>query len=117
MVEPMSAITTHVLDITRGLPAQGVRIELERKQGEEWLVLGSGVTDGDGRIRDLLPPESPLRAGLYRLRFQTGEYFSGLGIAALHPFIEIVFDARDESAHYHIPLLVTPHAYSTYRGS
>jgi 5-hydroxyisourate hydrolase len=117
MVEPMSAITTHVLDITRGLPAQGVRIELEHKQGEQWLTLGSGATDGDGRLRDLLAPESSLRAGTYRLRFLTGTYFSRLGIAALHPFIEIVFDARDESAHYHIPLLVSPHAYSTYRGS
>lgn len=113
----MSAITTHVLDITRGLPAQGVRVELERKQGEQWLALGSGVTDSDGRLCDLLPRESALRLGLYRLRFQTGEYFSRLGIAALHPLIEIVFDARDEGAHYHVPLLVTPHAYSTYRGS
>lgn len=113
----MSAVTTHVLDIARGLPAQGVRIELEQKQGEKWLALGSGITEGDGRLRDLLPVESPLRPGLYRLRFLTGEYFSRLGIAALHPFVEIVFDARDEGAHFHIPLLVTPHAYSTYRGS
>jgi len=112
----MSAITTHVLDITRGLPAQGVRIELERQQDEQWLALSSGVTDGDGRLRDLLARES-LRTGLYRLRFLTGEYFSRLGIAALHPFIEIVFDVRDKGAHYHIPLLLSPHAYSTYRGS
>ena len=113
----MSAITTHVLDITRGLPAQGVRIELEQKQGGEWLALGSGVTNSDGRLSDLLPRESTLRPGLYRLRFLTGEYFSRFGIAALHPFIEIVFDARDEGANYHIPLLLSPHAYSTYRGS
>ena len=113
----MSAITTHVLDITRGLPAEGVRIELERKQDEQWLALGSGVTDGNGRLSDLLPRESTLRPALYRLRFLTGEYFSRLGITALHPFIEIVFDARDEGGHYHVPLLVTPHAYSTYRGS
>lgn len=113
----MSTITTHVLDITRGLPAQGVRIELERKQGEQWLALGSGVTDDDGRLRDLLAPESPMRPGLYRLRFLTGEYYSRLGITALHPFIEIVFDVHDEGAHYHIPLLLSPHAYSTYRGS
>lgn len=113
----MSGVTTHVLDITRGLPAQGVRIELEQKQGELWLAVGSGVTDGDGRLRDLLPSEFILCPGIYRLRFLTGEYFSRLGITALHPFIEIVFDARDEGAHYHIPLLVAPHAYSTYRGS
>jgi 5-hydroxyisourate hydrolase len=113
----MGAITTHVLDITQGLPARGVRIELEQKQGEKWLALGSGVTDGDGRLRDLLPQESDLRPGMYRLRFLTGEYFARLGITALHPFIEVVFDARDDRAHYHIPLLVSPHAYSTYRGS
>ena len=113
----MSTITTHVLDITRGLPAQGVRIELEQNQGGDWLTLSSGVTDGDGRLTNLLPRESTLRPGLYRLRFLTGEYFSRLGITALHPLIEIVFDARDEGAHYHIPLLLSPHAYSTYRGS
>jgi len=113
----MSAITTHVLDLTRGLPAQGVRIELEQKQNNKWLALGSGTTDNDGRLRNLLPENAPLNPGTYRLRFHTGEYFSSSGITALHPYIEVVFDVRGANAHYHIPLLVTPHAYSTYRGS
>jgi 5-hydroxyisourate hydrolase len=113
----VSAITTHVLDLTRGLPAQGVRVELELRQGNDWLALASGATDSDGRLRNLLPQNSPLDPGTYRLRFFTGEYFSRSGISPLHPFIEIVFDVRDANAHYHIPLLVTPHAYSTYRGS
>jgi 5-hydroxyisourate hydrolase len=117
MVEAMSAITTHVLDLMRGSPAQAVRIELEQKQGDKWLALTSGVTDNDGRLRELLPPQAPLHPGTYRLRFHTAEYFARSGIAALHPLVEIVFDVRDQSAHYHIPLLVTPHAYSTYRGS
>ena len=113
----MSAITTHVLDLTRGLPAQGVRIELEQKQDNKWHALASGVTDKDGRLRDLLPENAPLAPGTYRLRFHTGEYFSTSGMTALHPYIEIVFTLSEINAHYHIPLLVTPHAYSTYRGS
>jgi 5-hydroxyisourate hydrolase len=117
MVKPVSTVTTHVLDIMRGSPAQGVRIELEQMQNNEWAMLASGFTDGDGRIRDLLPKGLAVQSGTCRLRFFTGEYFAGLGITALHPFVDIVFDARDEDAHYHIPLLVTPHAYSTYRGS
>jgi 5-hydroxyisourate hydrolase len=113
----MSTITTHVLDITRGLPAPGVRIELEQKREDQWLALASGVTDSDGRLRDLLPGKSPLHPGIYRLRFFSGEYFSASGTIALHPFVDIVFEAREPNAHYHIPLLITPHAYSTYRGS
>jgi 5-hydroxyisourate hydrolase len=113
----MSAITTHVLDLTRGLPAQGVRVELEQKQGNDWLTLASGATDDAGRLRNLLPQNSPLDPGTYRLRFFTGEYFSRSGISPLHPLIEIVFNVSDVNAHYHIPLLVAPHAYSTYRGS
>lgn len=113
----MSAITTHVLDLTRGLPAQGIRIELEQKRDSEWLALASGVTNKDGRLRNLLPEHAPLAPGIYRLRFHTGEYFSGAGTVALHPYIEVVFEVRDPNAHYHIPLLATPHAYSTYRGS
>ncbi len=113
----MSAITTHVLDLTHGLPAPGVRIELEQKQGSQWTVLASGITDKDGRLHNLLPHDAALHAGTYRLRFHTGNYFSRSGITALHPYIEIMFDVRDADAHYHIPLLVTPYAYSTYRGS
>jgi len=113
----MSTVTTHVLDTMRGLPAEGVRIELEQKQGEGWLTVAFGVTDNDGRLRNLLSQGSSLRSGTYRLRFLTGEYFSSFGLAALHPFVEIVFEISDEASHYHIPLLVTPHAYSTYRGS
>jgi 5-hydroxyisourate hydrolase len=109
----MSKITTHVLDLGRGLPARGVQVELERKQGDAWLAVAASATDDDGRVRDLLPVE----AGVYRLRFHTGEYFARGGVTALHPVVEIVFEVRDIALHYHIPLLVTPHAYSTYRGS
>lgn len=113
----MSAVTTHVLDIAHGVPARGVGVEIEEKRGSGWVLLGSGKTDSDGRLRDLLADNSPLHEGVYRLRFFTGDYFSRLGIAALHPLVEIVFNAKNEGEHCHIPLLVSPHAYSTYRGS
>ncbi|HTW45138.1 MAG TPA: hydroxyisourate hydrolase [Acidobacteriaceae bacterium] len=113
----MSRITSHVLDLVNGVPALGVRVELERKRGNAWVALASRVTDGDGRVRDLLPAESALEVGAYRLRFHSGEYFAKNGVTALHPMVEIVFEVRDIAGHYHIPLLVTPHAYSTYRGS
>ena len=113
----MSTITTHVLDLSRGLPARGMRVELEQKQDEKYFFISSRVTDNDGRIADLLSGESQLRSGIYRLRFYTGEYFSQLGTPALHPLVEIVFNASDMRARYHIPLLITPHSYSTYRGS
>lgn len=113
----MSTISTHVLDLSRGLPASGVRVELEQKNEEGCFLMGSSVTDNDGRILDLLSGGAQLRLGIYRLRFHTGEYFSQLGMSALHPFVEIVFNASDMRARYHIPLLITPHSYSTYRGS
>jgi 5-hydroxyisourate hydrolase len=116
MDELMSAITTHVLDLTRGLPAGGVRVDLRQRQGERWSPMAHGATDTDGRVRDLLSSEQP-PIGVYRLRFFTGDYFSSLGITALHPFIDVVFEVRGSQTHYHIPLLVTPHGYSTYRGS
>jgi 5-hydroxyisourate hydrolase len=113
----MNKITTHVLDLGNGVPALGVKVELEWKQDDAWVALASRVTDGDGRVHDLLPAEAALKAGVYRLRFHSGKYFAKNGVTALHPVVEIVFEVRDIAAHYHIPLLVTPHAYSTYRGS
>ncbi|HUY82447.1 MAG TPA: hydroxyisourate hydrolase [Acidobacteriaceae bacterium] len=113
----MSKITTHVLDLGNGVPALGVKVELEQRKDEHWVTLGASVTNGDGRARDLLPAEAALETGVYRLRFHSGKYFAKNGVQALHPVVEIVFEVRDIAAHYHIPLLVTPHAYSTYRGS
>lgn len=113
----MNTVTTHVLDLSRGLPAQGVKVELEQKRDEGYCMVGSGLTDDEGRTPNLLSGDTLLRAGIYRLRFYTGEYFSQLGTAALHPFVEIVFSTGEKDTRYHIPLLITPHSYSTYRGS
>jgi 5-hydroxyisourate hydrolase len=113
----MSAITTHVLDTSRGRPAANVEITLEVRAGEGWQTLGTGTTDADGRLRTLLPAGAPLEAGVYRLTFETGRYYAASGIATLYPSIAIVFDTQPGESHYHVPLLVAPFGYSTYRGS
>ncbi len=114
-------ITTHVLDTSTGRPGRGIPIELERAGTEsvfsgaaEWQAVGSGVTDGDGRLRTLTP--QPLAAGTYRLRFQTGAYFEANGQPSFFPLVEIQFTV-EAGQHYHVPLLLSPYGYSTYRGS
>jgi 5-hydroxyisourate hydrolase len=120
----MSAVTTHVLDAARGTPAAGVAIRLETAEGTEdplagssteWAALAEGRTDDDGRIKDLGPDR--LDAGDYRLTFATGEYFDRQGVATFYPQVQITFRITDPEQHYHVPLLLSPFAYSTYRGS
>lgn len=114
----MSAITTHVLDISRGSPARGVPVALEFElEDGGWRVLGKGTTDGDGRLRDLLPAGRPLAIGTYRLIFDTETYFRAHNVEGFYPFVLVVFSILDTDAHYHVPLLLSPHGYSTYRGS
>jgi 5-hydroxyisourate hydrolase len=109
-------ITTHVLDTARGRPAAGVPIVLERASGDGWQELGRGATDADGRLRDLVAEGAPTGAGRYRLTFDTGAYFRDRGEAAFYPEVSVVFTvAADE--HHHVPLLLSPFGYSTYRGS
>jgi 5-hydroxyisourate hydrolase len=109
-------ITTHVLDISVGRPAQGVPVELERMQPGDWLSIGSGVTDADGRQRELTPA-GPVEPGTYRIRFSTAAYFAARKIAGFYPVVEIQFTVEDGAQHYHVPLLLSPFGYSTYRGS
>ncbi len=104
-------ITTHVLDTARGRPAAGVPIRLERKDGADWSLVGEGHTDADGRQRTLTAGE--VAPGVYRLHFDVAAY---LGDAAFYPFVEVAFVVR-EAAHHHVPLLLSPFGYSTYRGS
>lgn len=106
----MSSLSTHVLDAVRGAPAQGIAVTLFGWGGTE---LGSGVTDADGRTGDL---GRDLAIGDYRLRFTTGEYFSAQGVESFYPEVSIAFTVA-EQRHYHVPLLLSPFAYSTYRGS
>jgi 5-hydroxyisourate hydrolase len=113
----MSAITTHVLDISRGTPAAGVPVTLEAQSGDAWKTLARGTTDADGRIADLLPRDAALVPGAYRLRFDTSAYFRGRGVESFFPHVEIVFTVKDAAQHVHVPLLLSPYGYSTYRGS
>ena len=112
----MSQITTHILDTTRGRPAANVTIALLEQVGDEWREMARGVTNSDGRIADLLPKESLLELGVYKLKFFTQEYFARDGIANFYPVVEIVFTVASAD-HYHVPLLLNPFGYATYRGS
>lgn len=114
----MNSITTHVLDTARGRPAASVPITLEvRGDDGAWSLVGRGATDDDGRLRTLVPANTPLQARVYRITFDTDAYFRALGTAGFFPEVSIVFDVRDTAAHYHVPLLLSPFGYSTYRGS
>lgn len=114
----MSAITTHVLDTSRGRPAAGVAVVLERSGGHDtWTVVGRGDTDGEGRQRSLMPDGVPLLAGWYRLTFDTKRYFEGLGVRPFFPTIAVTFLAADGEPHCHVPLLLSPFGYTTYRGT
>ena len=118
----MSAITTHVLDTSIGRPAVGLRVVLERRdKNSEWRMLGHGETDEDGRQRTLMDDHTALDAGIYRLVFDTREYFEARGAHTLYPSViitfEVVEDGTGQTAHYHIPLLLGPFGYTTYRGS
>lgn len=114
-----SPITTHVLDTSRGRPAIGVPVSLSRSTHDHssWELLAESTTDADGRVTDLLAPGS-LQPGTYRLRFDTATYFAQIGVDAFfYPWAEIVFHVEGPHPHYHVPLLLNPFGYSTYRGS
>ena len=114
----MSRITTHVLDTARGCPAAGVGVRLERRSDRgAWSLLGEERTDGDGRARSLLGPDERLVAGIYRLVFATAGYFAENDDPGFFPEVSVVFTVRDPSRPHHVPLLLSPYGYSTYRGS
>lgn len=112
-------ISTHVLDTARGRPAVGVPVRLERlDDGSDGArLISDAVTDADGRVRELAPSSASVPVGRYRLRFDTAAYFSAQRIDAFYPEVSVVFEIRDASQHYHVPLLLNPFGYSTYRGS
>jgi 5-hydroxyisourate hydrolase len=113
----MSQITTHVLDTTRGKPAAGITIVLEElTKANHWIVRGKGETNSDGRLPDLLEADVKLDHGTYRLHFDTGAYFKKHSTPGFYPSVTITFEVTDQT-HYHVPLLLNPYGYSTYRGS
>jgi 5-hydroxyisourate hydrolase len=113
----MSGITTHVLDTSRGRPAQGVPVTLEIEAAGGWELVGKSATNSDGRVSDLVSAEVTIEPGVYRLIFDTGKYFAQHQSDSFYPQVTIVFRLADAAQHYHVPLLLSPFGYSTYRGS
>ena len=114
----MSSITTHVLDTAHGRPAAGVNVILERiDDRDEWQPIGRGATDADGRLRSLIPESGSIQPGVYRLTFDSGGYFRAHAVACFYPYVMVTFEVLQGEAHYHVPLLLSPFGYSTYRGS
>lgn len=111
-----SPITTHVLDTASGAPGAGIPIALERQIQGQWKILGRGETDRQGRL-DSLHPQTALEAGIYRLIFDTGAYFQARGQKTFFPRVEVTFQIEKTDEHYHVPLLLSPFGFSTYRGS
>lgn len=110
-------ISTHVLNVALGQPAAGVAVVLDRMEQSGWRPVVACSTDAEGRAASLLSRDLPADPGLYRLRFGTGAYFAALGVETLFPEIEVHFNVQAGELHYHLPLLLTPHSYTTYRGS
>jgi 5-hydroxyisourate hydrolase len=114
----VSSISTHVLDTSIGQPASGVPVVLDRRGADgRWEKLGAGDTDSDGRVRTLLESGAPLDAGVYRLVFDTAHYFRTIGTPAFYPTVIVIFETTTGEQLYHVPLLISPFGYSTYRGS
>jgi len=112
----MSRITTHVLDTSRGRPAGGVKVTLCRMQVDRWEIVARGQTNADGRVGDWTAADGVPGSGIYIIRFETKDYFDTWSIPSFYPFVEVYFEVTEEG-HYHIPLLLSPYGYSTYRGS
>jgi 5-hydroxyisourate hydrolase len=112
----MSQLTTHVLDTSKGKPAYGLHVILCHLHKSKWTEIAKGVTNEDGRIPDLLKKGTMMELGNYKLRFESQAYFARQSVQTLYPFVEIAFQVSTEE-HYHIPLLLSPFGYSTYRGS
>jgi 5-hydroxyisourate hydrolase len=109
-------ITTHVLDIARGEPAEGVTVILELRQASEWTPIGRGTTDTKGRVTTF--SDGPLAPGTYRLTFDIGTYHREFGLTVpFFPEVKVTFNVRDPDEHFHLPLLLSPYGYSTYRGA
>ncbi|SER26607.1 MULTISPECIES: hydroxyisourate hydrolase [Pseudomonas] len=110
-------LSVHVLNLETGVPSSGVNVTLERHMGEAWQPLAQGTTNEQGRIAELYPSDKPLQKGEYRVVFKTGEYYKKTGHETFFPEIPVIFEVKQTDQHYHIPLLLSPYGFSTYRGS
>jgi 5-hydroxyisourate hydrolase len=117
MASGMKRISTHILDLALGKPAQNVPVRLEKQEVSGWRVLKSERTDSDGRCSQLLPENEELSSGFYRLTFDSKSYYVEQNVEAFYPVVEVTFQVRDGETKFHIPLLLSPNGYTTYRGS
>lgn len=113
----MSTLSTHVLDVSRGRPAANLPVLLEAQEAGAWRQLAKGLTNEDGRVKDFLPAGTQLRPGVYRLTFDTAAYFDSRNERGFYPHVNITFEISNPGEHYHVPLLLSPYGFSTYRGS
>lgn len=110
-------LSVHVLNLQDGLPSPEVKVTLEKQDGNAWNLLNSGATNEQGRITALYPEGKTLEKGVYRVTFKTGEWFSKHQSATFFPEVPVIFEVDGTVPHYHIPLLLSPYGYSTYRGN
>lgn len=110
-------LSVHVLNLESGLPSSNVKVILEAQQGDKWVKLNEGVTNDQGRIAELYPKESVLKKGVYKVTFETGEWFKANNQRSFFPEVPVIFNIDGNLEHYHIPLLLSPYGYSTYRGN
>lgn len=110
-------LSVHVLNLQDGLPSPGVKVVLEKKDGAKWDALNTGVTNEQGRIPALYPADKALEKGTYRVTFETGEWFASHKMKTFFPEVPVIFEVDGAVAHYHIPLLLSPFGFSTYRGN
>ncbi len=113
----MAQLSTHILNTTLGRPAANVSITLDKQDGGDWNFIATHSTDDDGRVGAFLPAGTALAEGNYRLTFQTGAYFKAIATEGFYPEVSIVFEVTKPNEHHHVPLLLNPFGYSTYRGS
>ncbi|MEO8489284.1 hydroxyisourate hydrolase [Pseudomonas sp.] len=110
-------LSVHVLNLENGLPSAGVKVTLEQHAGAQWQPLSEGVTNQQGRIAELFPANRSMTAGEYRVVFKTGDYYKKANRETFFPEVPVIFQVKQTDQHYHIPLLLSPYGFSTYRGS
>lgn len=110
-------LSVHVLNLNDGLPSPDVKVTLEKQNGQQWTALNDGVTNQQGRITALYPQDKALEKGTYRVTFKTGDWFEAHDTASFFPEVPVIFEVDGTVPHYHIPLLLSPYGFSTYRGN
>lgn len=110
-------LSVHVLNLNDGLPSPDVKVTLEKQNGKQWTALSDGVTNQQGRITALYPQDKALEKGTYRVTFKTGDWFKAHDTASFFPEVPVIFEVDGTVPHYHIPLLLSPYGFSTYRGN